>query len=176
MKNNFEIGDLVETLDNDIIGKIVSIDGDKIKILSEDLFEIEFKANELIKLPDEELPVENHELKKVIQNELRTNTKKAESNPKPLKLLEVDLHIHELIDDARHLSNFEILNIQLNNAKKRLEWAMQKRLKSIVFIHGVGQGVLREELYALFRRYDNLEWFDANYQTYGAGATEVRIY
>jgi dsDNA-specific endonuclease/ATPase MutS2 len=64
----------------------------------------------------------------------------------------------------------------MDHAKKRLEWAMQKRLRSVVFIHGVGEGVLRAELHTLFRRYDNLEYFDADYQTYGVGATEVRIY
>ncbi|MEX0273541.1 MAG: Smr/MutS family protein, partial [Flavobacteriaceae bacterium] len=45
-----------------------------------------------------------------------------------------------------------------------------------VFIHGVGEGVLREELQYLFRRYDNVEYYDADYQQYGLGATEVYIF
>jgi dsDNA-specific endonuclease/ATPase MutS2 len=176
MKADFQIGDIVETLDDNITGRVVSIEGDKIKIFSEDLFEMTFNSSELIKMPNEDIPVSNEDLEKVIQSELSINKTPHKTNAKIPRILEVDLHIHELIDDARYLSNFEILNIQLKNAKNRLEWAIKKRMKSIVFIHGVGQGVLREELYTLFRRYDNLEYFDADYQTYGVGATEVRIY
>lgn len=176
MATNFKIGDIVETLDDNISGEIISIEGDEIKILSDDFFEMTFRSKELIKKPSEDLPIENEDLQNVIQSELSTNKTPPKTTTKNQHTLEVDLHIHELIDDARYLSNFEILNIQLKNAKNRLEWAMKKRIKSIVFIHGVGQGVLREELHTLFRRYDNLEYFDADYQTYGIGATEVRIY
>jgi dsDNA-specific endonuclease/ATPase MutS2 len=176
MATKFEIGDIVETLDDNISGKIISIDSNGIKILSEDFFEMTFSSVELIKKPIEDIPISNKDLEKVILSELSINKTPRKTNTKTPRILEIDLHIHELIDDARYLSNFEILNIQLKNAKNRLEWAIKKRMKSIVFIHGVGQGVLREELYTLFRRYDNLEYFDADYQTYGVGATEVRIY
>ena len=46
----------------------------------------------------------------------------------------------------------------------------------VVFIHGVGEGVLRQELETLFRRYNNVQFYDADYKTYGLGATEVRIF
>ena len=45
-----------------------------------------------------------------------------------------------------------------------------------VFIHGVGEGVLKLELEYLFSRYDNVKFYDADYQKYGLGATEVYIY
>ena len=53
---------------------------------------------------------------------------------------------------------------------------MLKRIQKVVFIHGVGEGVLKLELEYLFKRYDNLKFYDANYQKYGLGATEVYIY
>jgi dsDNA-specific endonuclease/ATPase MutS2 len=49
-------------------------------------------------------------------------------------------------------------------------------MPKIVFIHGVGEGVLREELYAVLRRYDNITFYDADYKLYGIGATEIKIF
>ena len=52
----------------------------------------------------------------------------------------------------------------------------KKKSIPLVFIHGVGEGVLKEELRYLFNRYDNVKFYDADYQKYGLGATEVYIY
>jgi len=176
MEDKFHIGDKAETLDDDIRGEVVYISNHEIILLTTEGFEMPFKPKELIKIPAKSIEINTNELKEILYQELQSKKKKPPKKTSLVDKLEVDLHIHELIDDARHLSNYEILNIQLNHAKNRLEWAIQKRIKSVVFIHGVGQGVLREELYTLFRRYDNLEYFDGDYQTYGVGATEVRLY
>ncbi|MCB0433939.1 MAG: Smr/MutS family protein, partial [Mangrovimonas sp.] len=65
---------------------------------------------------------------------------------------------------------------QLETARRQLEFAIKKRIQKVVFIHGVGEGVLRTELEFLFGRYDNVSFYDANYQKYGLGATEVYIF
>jgi dsDNA-specific endonuclease/ATPase MutS2 len=176
MKNKLKVGDQAETLDDDIKGKVISVSAEEIILMTNDGFEMPFRPEELIKSPEEDLPVKFHDLLQARQEEFKKQPKNTFQKTESYYKLEVDLHIHELIDDARGLSNYEILNKQMDHAKRRLEWAMQKRLKSIVFIHGVGEGVLRAELLTLFRRYENLEYFDADYQTYGVGATEVRIY
>ena len=177
MKPEFKIGDSVETLDDNIKGRVISVALDEIKISTEDGFEMQFKPHELIKTSHYALNIKTEDLKEVISQEQQRSRKKPKiKSSKPPKKIEIDLHIHELIDDARHLSNFEILNIQLDKAKQQLEWAMDKQVKYIVLIHGVGQGVLKAELQTLLRRYDNIEFYDADYQTYGVGATEVCIY
>lgn len=89
--------------------------------------------------------------------------------------MEVDLHINQLTPSTKGLSNYDMLNLQLEAAKRQLEFAISKRIQKMVFIHGVGQGVLKEELCSLFRRYDNVKYYDADYQKYGMGATEVYI-
>lgn len=176
MQTDFKIGDLVETLDDNIKGVIVDFEGENLKLRTEDDFEMYFKAEEIIKIPENELNIKDEDLYEVIQQEWKNSKKFSSKKEKTPQRIEIDLHIHELIDDARHLSNFEILNIQLNKAKSQLEWAINKRIKHVVFIHGVGQGVLKAELLTLFRRYENLEYYDADYHTYGLGATEVSIY
>lgn len=177
MMPEFKIGDKVETLDDDIKGQVILVKIDEIAILTQEGFEMYFKPNELIKIPDTDLKIKSDDLKQALAQKQQNHQKKPKVKTyKVPKKIEIDLHIHELIDDARGLSNFEILNIQLNKAKQQLEWAMEKRIKYVVFIHGVGEGVLKAELQTLFRRYDNLEFYDADYQTYGIGATEVCIY
>ena len=90
--------------------------------------------------------------------------------------MEVDLHINQLVKNSRGMQNHEMLNLQIETAKRRLEFGFQNRIQRIVFIHGVGEGVLKLELEYLFKRYEGLKFYDANYQKYGQGATEVYIF
>ena len=55
-------------------------------------------------------------------------------------------------------------------------FAIRNRIQKVVFIHGVGEGVLKLELESLVRRYDNLKYYDADFQKYGRGASEVYIF
>ena len=63
----------------------------------------------------------------------------------------------------------------METARRQLEFALSKRIQKVVFIHGVGQGVLKAELRTLFRRYDHLKVREADYRSYGLGATEIYI-
>jgi DNA-nicking Smr family endonuclease len=55
--------------------------------------------------------------------------------------------------------------------------AEEKKIPRVVFIHGVGQGVLRQEIRKILNDYyPHCEFMDAPYHTYGYGATEVRIH
>jgi dsDNA-specific endonuclease/ATPase MutS2 len=74
------------------------------------------------------------------------------------------------------MTNFEILNLQLDTAKRQLDFAIRKKIQKVVLIHGVGEGILKEELYFLLKRYENAKYYDADYQKYGLGATEVYFF
>lgn len=89
--------------------------------------------------------------------------------------MEVDLHIEELLDDMRGLTNGEMLEIQLTHARKKLEEAVIRRCRKVVFIHGVGNGRLKTEIRKMLTGYTGLEFFDASLAKYGNGATEVRL-
>ena len=90
--------------------------------------------------------------------------------------MEVDLHIHQLTSNERGMSAHDKLNLQIDTARHKLEFALKKRIQRVVFIHGVGAGVLKAELEYLFSRYENIKFYDADYQKYGLGATEIYIY
>lgn len=92
------------------------------------------------------------------------------------EILEIDLHIGELLDDTKGMSNSEILNYQLDKFREVMEKYKSKREQKIVFIHGKGDGVLRKALLEeLKRKYVNCRFQDASFQEYGFGATMVII-
>jgi len=68
-----------------------------------------------------------------------------------------------------------MLSLQIETAKRKLDYAVSKKISKIVFIHGRGEGVLKKELEFLLGNY-NVKFYDASYQKYGLGATEVYIY
>ncbi|HAX95116.1 MAG TPA: hypothetical protein DCY35_01125 [Prolixibacteraceae bacterium] len=89
-------------------------------------------------------------------------------------LKEVDLHIQELLDETQNLESKDILEIQMNRFRFEMENAIQNGTKRIVFIHGVGQGTLKNELRReLTNRYKKYDFQDASFREYGYGATMV---
>ena len=91
-------------------------------------------------------------------------------------IIEIDLHINELLDDAHGMSNSEILNYQLDKFREVMEKYKGKREQKIVFIHGKGDGVLRKALLdELKRKYNTCRYQDASFQEYRFGATLVTI-
>lgn len=88
---------------------------------------------------------------------------------------EIDLHIGELVEDYYLLENEQMLKIQLEYARKCLNEAIIQGLSKIIFIHGVGQGILKSELIKELNKYQNIHYFDASMAKYGVGATEVYI-
>jgi hypothetical protein len=85
---------------------------------------------------------------------------------------EIDLHIEEITPNIEGLSNAEIIQIQLAHFKKELDKCYLRQQKSIVFIHGIGNGKLKAEIRRELRE-ANLKFSDGSYDRYGSGATEV---
>ena len=91
-------------------------------------------------------------------------------------ILVVDLHIHELLDTTAGMSNSEILNYQLNKFRETLDANSSNKGKKIIFIHGKGNGILRNAIiHDLNYRYKKYIYQDASFQEYGYGATQVTI-
>lgn len=92
--------------------------------------------------------------------------------PNPGK--EVDLHIEKLRYDHQFLNSSEIFEIQLTHFRKSLDAAIVHKLQSIIFIHGVGNGTLRNEMHKIISKHPQVKTFmDARKEKFGYGATEV---
>lgn len=108
---------------------------------------------------------------KLKESFFRPTEEKAEI-PNPGK--EVDLHIEKLRDDHQFLSSSEIFNIQINHFKKNLDAAIVHKLQSIIFIHGTGNGTLRNEIHKIISKHPQVKTFmDAYKEKFGYGATEI---
>ena len=175
------IGDKVQALDDDFEGIILSINDNDVEVQDQDGFSVMYSYKELVVIDRYSLDIEQmsevpfsviREKEGVKKKKSQKITQKQRSAP----TMEVDLHIHKIVKRGGRLSNYEMLNIQIDTARSQLNFAIKKRISKMVFIHGVGEGVLREELYTLLRRYEGIKFYDADFKKYGAGATEVYIF
>ncbi|MDT8307897.1 MAG: DUF2027 domain-containing protein [Bacteroidales bacterium] len=88
----------------------------------------------------------------------------------------VDLHIHNITDEHRHINQGEALKIQLSYFSKVLESAIRMQVQRLILIHGVGNGILKSEIRKYLDEYDFIHYFDAPIALYGLGATEATIF
>lgn len=176
---SLEIGNKVAVIDDVIKGVVSDINGKTIYVKDSDGMLYQFTASDLVKID-----IEQHELTKYSDIDSRFLREKINLKKKKISIfkktknevvMEVDLHINKLIKVTKGLDNYDMLSLQIDTAKRKLEYCIQKRISKIVFIHGVGEGVLKTELHFLLSRYP-VKFYDASYQKYGLGATEVYIY
>ena len=96
--------------------------------------------------------------------------------PKGDEPVVVDLHANELLETTHGMSAGDILNYQLDVFRRTLADYSGKKGQKLVFIHGKGEGVLRQALiHELTYRYKSYTYQDASFQEYGYGATQVTI-
>jgi len=107
---------------------------------------------------------------------------KGKEQPKPKNIETdkppevVDLHIEKLSSEYEAMTRSAILDYQMNYFQDCLEKAIAFDYQKIIFIHGIGNGVLRERLQLNLKRNKKIKGFgEANYKKYGLGATEVQI-
>ncbi len=117
------------------------------------------------------------ELKSALAQKERVEPKKrfpAKVNKNTV--IEVDLHINQLVDSTVGMSNFDMLQVQLGKFNEVMRANLKKRGQKIVFIHGKGEGVLRKEIEKVLKTsYRTCYFQDASFQQYGFGATQVTI-
>ena len=104
----------------------------------------------------------------------KTSGPKFSKSNKSQEVMEIDLHIEELIDNHRNLSNGEIVNIQINAMEDKINEALRANCKELVVIHGVGRGVLRIEVRNRITQL-GFRFSDASYAKYGYGATLIEF-
>ena len=177
----FNKGDQVSVLDEDVNGVVVAVKDKQITIETTDGFVMTYFVKELVRinnsnnLMDAIRRINVGEIAKEKEIPKPRSFVKEKKDKREIPVPEFDLHIEKLVPNKRGMSNYDILTLQSETAKRHIEFAIKNRIPKIVFIHGVGEGVLKSELDFLLGRYDNIAFQDGNYQKYGQGATEVYI-
>ena len=174
----FKVGDRVQFLDELTKAEVLEVDRHSLRLLTEDGFEMEVPPESVVLIPRSSslssIDVSGDYAPKQSDRPRKPSMRKGRKD-RYAPAMEVDLHIEKLVATTRGMSTYDILNYQLETARRQLEFALRKRLQRIVFIHGVGAGVLKAELHTLFRRYEGLRVQEADPSKYGMGATEVYI-
>lgn len=87
-----------------------------------------------------------------------------------------DLHIEKLTEAHTTLAKSEMLSTQLAEFEKYFEKAIANGMDEVTLIHGIGNGVLRDELHRRLSKHPNVAYFkDAQKERFGYGATLVKI-
>jgi hypothetical protein len=110
---------------------------------------------------------------KTVGNSMADSTLVVKTNiQKPAP--EIDLHIEKLLHDYHTLKPDEMLRYQLRAFENHLEKSISAGLKEVMYIHGVGNGVLKSEILKKLSSNIFVKHFeDARKDKYGYGATKV---
>jgi len=132
------------------------------------------------KVEEQVMPeISAEEIKKAMyekEADKKINRPRISKSSKSTEQREIDLHIHELIENHKGMSNSEMVKLQMDTFKTEMDNAIKERVKKIVFIHGVGAGTLKIELRKeLDRNYKKYRYQDASFKQYGYGATMVYV-
>ncbi len=98
---------------------------------------------------------------------------KARQNLEPARSV-IDLHIEKLTDNWKHLSNFEILTLQLKTFEKYYYLSVAHHQPHLTVIHGLGSGKLKDEIHEILKYKKEVKSFVNQYHpNFGYGATEI---
>src|SRR5690554_5320964 len=124
-----KIGDKVMVLDDTISGIVTALKGDLVTLTTADGFELDFQKEELIIVDGtiSKKAFATMDLSEILSEKKQKKSGKSKRiKPKERNLppMEVDLHINQLVPKTGNLNNFEMLTIQLDAAKRQLEFAI----------------------------------------------------
>ena len=92
------------------------------------------------------------------------------------KIIEVDLHIDQLLETTAGMDNSDILEYQLSKFRETINENLKNKNQRMVFIHGKGDGILKNAIIKELKdKYKNYYFQDASFREYGYGATMVTI-
>lgn len=172
VKRNFKIGDKVSFLNEKGTGVIANILSNfRVLVTNEEGFDVSVSVDEIV-------PLGNKSDYKVDSIMIDSKDEKEIKPPKLSydEVWEVDLHLQEILDTEREIADHEKLLIQLKHFRKCMDAAIAHRIKKIIFIHGIGKGILKQEIIRAVRNYDKARHYDAPFKKYGFGALVVEFF
>ncbi len=176
---HFKVGETVAFMHEQGSGEIVRFaEKETVIVLDETGFERPFPINQLVKIQGEMDYVVKEKV--LFQNDVNS---KKERNDKLMDLIqvngnawEVDLHAHNLLESERGFTPTELLLYQMQKFKSVYRLAVDKKIKRLIVIHGIGKGVLKSEIRDFLTGKEGISFFDADFRHYGKGATEIEFY
>ncbi len=173
MLSLFELGEEIGFMYEKGRGRIISILSNNRYLVNDfDGYERICNSAELIKIHHIKL----NDSSTIIQSKefASPNRKKIPEN-QPDTLPKKDLHIEVLTKNHHRMTSKQILDLQVHHLKLFCAEMMANRKIKFIIIHGVGEGVLRDEVHRFLRCLKGASFSDADFRKFGQGATEVRL-
>jgi hypothetical protein len=135
------------------------------------------KEGYLLQLDGDAQTVNPEELKNsLLTPKEKTPPAQVQTPEKKLEWREIDLHIEKLHADPGTLPASEIFDIQLKAFDKALDRALAEGIGSLIAIHGVGNGVLKNEIHKRVAGHPHVDFFrEGRKEKFGYGATEIKF-
>ena len=191
MANGLKEGDIVSFLDDVGGGSVLAVqESGLVLVLTDDGFRLELLASnlvlrepamesDLLKVSTQEALEKMHadrpSSSKVRANYENPRGKKSRREKDSEGVVEIDLHLHQIMENDRGLSSGEKLGYQLRYFERMLSGAIQNKKRKMIVIHGVGEGRLRDEVHNILKYYSGVRYRDADPRRFGSGATEIEI-
>lgn len=163
-------------------GVVQSIGNEFIVVKDETGFDQKYRLNEIAPIHGEEYHLNDEDIVAINEDESFATIKHQvrqgvlTGKRKPVDVWEIDLHIESITESHSGLTNGEIVTKQLRELRSFYQRAKNRRIRKLVIIHGVGTGVLKEEVRTFLDKQDSIDYFDADFREYGKGATAVEIF
>lgn len=163
-------------------GVILSVGEGFVVVEDETGFDQKCRLNEIAPVHGEEYHLNSEDIVAINEDEsfatIKHQVRKGSltGKRKPIDVWEIDLHIEEITESHSGLSNGEIVMKQMRELRTFFQRARNRRIRKLVIIHGVGMGVLKEEVCSFLDKQNSIDYFDADFREYGKGATAVEIF
>ncbi len=142
----------------------------KLLVRNTDDFEVIVTSNEVLPFDPSTDKASAYGLELMINKDVSEQKNISEKRKRVLSSIKIDLHIELLIENHCSLTNSEIVNIQLRKCEQELNKVFNSNITRAIIVHGIGAGVLREEVHKLLDHY-RLRY----YLSTDGGSTEVMI-
>lgn len=178
MDNTLQVGNTVEVLDENLRGVITKIQDDTAFVEIQG-FEQPFDIKNLVKIQGE-ISFSYREYDNLVgDKDLIKGYKTPHRRIKEARMhtKEIDLHIEKLLPPQKYNQMFplEILEYQKETTRREVEAAIAAGVQKLVIIHGVGDGILKDEVEHILYRYNRIRISNGDFTQYGDGATTAYI-
>ena len=164
---NFKVGDSVSILEEEGAFILKEIQTNKVVLLDEHGFERYVEISSVVR--------RRQIVSKEIVLKERDFLSESKSNKVNFQIPEIDLHIESLLSESKGLTPHEKFLVQIDCFKRFTNEMIRKKVKKFRVIHGIGEGKLKTEIYALIQTKSGIQMHDDNYVNGKVGASLIEM-
>jgi len=162
-----KVGDNVSVIDENLRGRVLKILADQVKIEDEHGFTYNFSKDKLT-IIDADL----YENSPIIKKKETSKITSKKHHKAPMKL---DLHFNFLVRNPSDYDAFERLMIQKEKLLETIDFCRKNKIKNLLIIHGIGDGVLQKMVYDVLEGLTNIEYDSDGFFYHQSGNVEVKF-